>query len=139
VAKGRIMAGDIKIEASVRAGSVELEASYPEYAIIDAGFDEPFRQQLVEKYESLAQTQTNRDCILSITAKVAGSQVVKGIFELYKVVHARSGILICANYPPEYIRALSDLGLPSLPGFELCSSLEEARTKMEKLRHEAGA
>jgi hypothetical protein len=139
VAKGKKMTGDIKVEASVREGSVELQASYPEYAIIDAGFDEPFRKQLVEKYESLAQTQTNRDCILSITARVAGSQVVKGIFELYKVVRARSGILICANYPPEYVRALSDIGLPSLPGFELCSSLEEARTKMEKLRLEAGA
>jgi hypothetical protein len=128
------MTGDITIDATVFKGSVEIKASYPEFAIIDAGFDEPFRKQLVEKYEALAETQTNRDCILSITAKVAGSQVVKGIFELYKVVRARSGILICANYPPDYVRALTDLGLPSLPGFELCGSVEEARIKMERLR-----
>ncbi len=130
------MTEDITVNATVSAGSVEIEASYPEFAIIDAGFDEPFRKQLVEKYEAIAGTQTNRDCILSITARVAGSQVVKGIFELYKVVRARSGILICANYPPDYVRALTDLGLPSLPGFELCGSVEEARDKMERLRTE---
>ena len=131
--------GDFTIQAAVREGAVEIDASYPEFAIIDAGFDEPFRKQLVESYEALAQTQSNRDCILSITAKVAGGQVVKGIFELYKVVRARSGILICANYPPDYVRALTDLGLPSLPGFELCSSIDEARAKMLKLRRESVA
>ena len=92
------MAGDIIIEAVIHNGAVEITASYPEFAIIDAGFDEPFRRGLLENYEANAQRDVNRDCILSIKAKVAGSQVVKGIFELYKVVRAHSGILICANY-----------------------------------------
>jgi hypothetical protein len=128
------MPTNFTIEGSVREGAVEICVSYPDSAIIDAGFDEPFRQQLVQKYEEYARRQPDQDCILTISATVAGSQVVRGIFELYKVVRARSGALICANYPPDYVRALTDLGLPSLPGFELCGSLEEARTKRTKLR-----
>lgn len=125
---------EIQVDASVQNNCVEIAASYPTYLLIEAGFDEPFRKQLVEKYEDYATRHKCRDCILSINAEVAGSQVVKGIFELYRIVRSRSGNLICANYPPLYVRALTDLGLPSLPGFELCSSLEESRTRIERAR-----
>ena len=81
-----------------------------------------------------AKKESKSDCILSFEPKFAGSPVDRAIFELYQVVHAKSGILICANYPPKYVRALTDLGLPSLPGFELCSTTKEAREKMLKLR-----
>ena len=128
------MGEDIEVSSEIEGSAIVMSAKYPPYAIIEAGFDEPFRKQLVEKYESLAKESGISYCILSIDAEVAGSQVVKGIFELYKVVRSRSGCLICANYPPEYVRALTDLGLPSLPGFELCSSLTEARTKLDRLR-----
>ena len=130
------MTQGISVVASVRGSSIEVEASYPEYAVMDAGFDEPFRQTLIEKYEGLARNKDVNDCILSIKASVAGSQVVKGIFELYKTVRARSGILLCAEYPPDYVRALTDLGLPALPGFWLCGTLDEAREKLKALREE---
>jgi hypothetical protein len=128
------MTPNFTIEPAVREGAVEITASYPEFAIIDAGFDEPFRQRLVESYEKLAQTQASRDCILTLNVKVAGSPVVKAIYELWKAVRARLGVLVLANYPPDYVRALTDLGLPSLPGFELCSNTNEAREKMVTLR-----
>ena len=128
------MAATFAIEGSVHEGAVEISVSYPDFAILDEGFDEPFRQQLVQKYEESARKQPDQDCILTISASVAGSQVVRGIYELYKVVRARSGNLICAKYPADYVRALTDLGLPSLPGFELCGSIEEAREKRSKLR-----
>jgi hypothetical protein len=138
VAKGVEMTENFTIEAAIGEGAVEINASYPESAMIDAGFDEPLGQRLIERYEELGQKQSNRDCILTLKAKVAGSPVIKAIYELWKVVRAHSGTLICANYPPDYVRALTDLGLPSLPGFELCSSTEEAR-KMLKLRREPEA
>ena len=112
-------ADEIKVEVEVVESTVEIKAAYPAFAIIEAGFDEPFRKQLLEQYESKVKGNYVKDCILSITADVAGSQVVKGIFELYKSVKARSGTLICANYPADYVRALTDLGLPSLLGSRL--------------------
>lgn len=128
------MTEDFIKEAAVRGETVEIIASYRDDAIIDAGFDEPFRRQLLETYEAFAKKESKRDCILSLEATVAGSPVDKAIFKLYQVVNAKSGILICANYPPNYVRGLTDLGLPSLRGFELCSTTEEAREKMLKLR-----
>lgn len=133
------MTPSFTIEAAVREGVVEITASYPEFAISDTGFDEPFRKQLVQSYEELAQTQENRDCILTLEVKVAGSPVVKAIYELWKAVRARLGVLILADYPPDYVRALTDLGLPSLPGFELVSNTNEAREKMVTLRTEPEA
>jgi hypothetical protein len=130
------MPAGFTIEGSAAEGAAEISVSYPDSVIIDTGFDEPFRRQLVQKYEECARNQSDQDCILTISASVAGSPVVRGIFELYKVVRARSGNLFCANYPREYVRALADLGLPSLPGFELCGSAEEARAKRLKLRGE---
>lgn len=121
---------EIKIESQIMSNTIEIEASYPEYAMLEAGFDEPFRNRLVEEYEKLAGEKGLQNCILSINAQVAASQVVKGIFELYRSVRARSGTLVCARYPADYVRALADLGLPSLPGFELCNSIDEAREKL---------
>ena len=129
--KGSAM-NDIRVEGKVVDLTIEMEASYPEHALVEAGFDEPFRKLILEEYDKWADGC--RDCILSIRAQVAGSQVVKGIFELYRAVRARSGILVCANYPADYVRALTDLGLPALPGFVLCSSLSEARERIKTLR-----
>ncbi|MGA2988055.1 MAG: hypothetical protein ABSG32_30100 [Terriglobia bacterium] len=137
------MIPNFTIEPTLSEGVIEITATYPEFAISDAGFDEPFRKQLVQSYEKLAQTQENRDCILTLKVKVAGSPVVKAIYELWKVVRARSGFLILADYPPNYVRALTDLGLPSLPGFDLVSDTNEARQKMVTRRagreHKNGA
>jgi hypothetical protein len=124
------MKPNFKVEPAVRQGVIEITASYPEFAMTDAGFDEPFRQQLVQSYEKLAKTQENPNCILTLKVEVAGSPVVKAIYELWKAVRARLGVLILADYPPDYVRALTDLGLPSLPGFELVSNTNEAREKM---------
>lgn len=117
---------EITIKTSVFGNAVEIDANYPLSAMANAAFDEPFKKKLIEAYNENMNSSAN-NCIIEIQVVVGGSQVVRGLYELYRVVHANGGRLICSNYPTDYVWSMAALGLPSLDGFTLCDSKESAR------------
>ncbi len=93
-------------------------------------------EKLVNEYRTLREAHDEEEpkfCILWIKATTAGSPLVRAIFELYKVLHADSATLICACYPVAYMESLTSLGLPTLPGFILATSVEEALSRSERI------
>ena len=72
------------------------------------------------------EIKTN-SCVVKIDSEVAGSPVVRALFELWReVVEKRGGQVICVGYPEDYLYSLTSLGLPALNGFSLASTEEEA-------------
>jgi hypothetical protein len=93
--------------------------------MFEKGASKLLAERLVSEYRSQPRSQPPI-CVLNVKAAVAGSPLVRAIFELYKVVSADSGTLICANYPKNYMESLTTLGLPVLPGFKLSGTVDEA-------------
>jgi hypothetical protein len=118
-----------EIEGEWLSGVPVLKAKYAPSYLLKERSAKLLSERLVEKYRELSKAATDSEkkaCILVIASTVAGSPVVRAIFELYKVVHADGATLYCASYPENYMHSLTSLGLPALPGFKLTKALGEA-------------
>jgi len=103
-----------------------LEIDYDDNQMFRPRIAPLLAEKLVSEYRRLSTQGPAPVCVLHIRAKVAGSPLVRAVFELYKVVSADSGTLFCANYPVNFMESLTSLGLTALPGFRLTASTEEA-------------
>ncbi len=103
-----------------------LEIDYDDNQMFRPRIAPLLAEKLVERYRSLPTQEPPPVCIVHIKAKVAGSPLVRAVFELYKVLSADSGTLFCASYPVNFMESLTSLGLTALPGFKLAATLEEA-------------
>ena len=65
-------------------------------------------------------------CIIRLICDIADSHLVRAIFELYKVVNKRDGILVCVGYPEEFLDSLTAVGVHQLPKFFLRATKAEA-------------
>lgn len=119
-----------KIQAEWRGKVPVLTASYTPTDLFEPRSAKLLSESLVDRYRELIASPGSeprpKACILVIASDVAGSPVVRAIFELYKVVHASAATLYCVNYPENYMHSLTSLGLPALPGFQLAETLSEA-------------
>ena len=107
-----------------------LEIDYLPAQMFQPGTSETLSERLISEYRMLLKKSRPesppRACVLFVKATTAGSPLVRAIFEVYKVIHADSGTLFCANYPINYMESLTSLGLTALPGFKLTTTVDEA-------------
>lgn len=122
------MHDSLKIESEMRESIPLLTVDYQEKELFVQNFSQVLADELKASFRKLVgSTLPDRaPCIVHIKASTAGSPLVRALFDLYKVVNASSGLLVCAEYPVEYMSSLTSLGLPILPGFRLANSLPEA-------------
>lgn len=123
------MAQDLKIDGEVKDGVIVLTVSFGPELLLERGARERLSTQLKDQYEKqrLSGGATTTSCVVMIDSEVAGSPLVRALFELYReVVGRQSGQVVVASYPQDYQESLSSLGLPSLDGFRLAFDEEEA-------------
>jgi hypothetical protein len=92
-----------------------------------------FSSEIVKEYNNaLLESPRVKSAVVDIHAKVAGSSLIRGLFELYRKVLNNSGQLVCVGFPPDYIPSLTSLGLLDQKGFSLDADLASAinRVKM---------
>lgn len=83
--------------------------------------------QLPQKYKDLRRESSDvRGCVVMIRSEVAGSSLIRGLFELYKMVTTQGGRLICVNFPADFVPSLTALGILDLPAFSLASDEKQA-------------
>lgn len=116
------------VEARHENGLLLLRLHYGSDLMAEAGSGPRLGSQLVEAYRE--KRGDSLSCIVEIDADVAGSPVVRALFDLWEVVVTTGGKVACVGYPADYIDSLTSLGLPSLEGFLLASSLEDARSRL---------
>jgi hypothetical protein len=78
--------------------------------------------RLVSEYQRLSADTTakSKSVVLDIKADTAGSPVVRALVKMHGFISsANKGQLLVANYPQEFLPALNQLGVTSLPGFRL--------------------
>ncbi len=122
---------DFKIKDRIEHETVVLTVAY--------GYGEDTRtklsQEMVQRYRTLrAQKGASKSCIVEIQSEVAGSAIVRALFDLWKeVADKEKDQLICVNYPRDYIGSLNAIGLTTLRGFSLAESVEEALRQLRKI------
>jgi hypothetical protein len=127
----------IELKAEWRNYRPCLEVNYVPAEMFKPHTAKLLAEQFIENYRNLTTIPVSgakrNICIVVIKATVAGSPLVRALFDLYKVVVADSAKLICVSFPEDYMDSLTGLGLPALPGFKLASSLDEAFTLADKM------
>jgi hypothetical protein len=108
---------------------VHIVMSYGPQVLASQPMSKKLSSLVVEKYLELSgdpPSAASQVCILEIRATVAGSRVVKAVYDVFSAVRARGGTLFCVGYPNKYITALATLGLLGLQGFALEDGIESA-------------
>ena len=113
-------------------GFIVMKLNYPPRDMLRPNMSAVLDRKLTLQYLDTAKDIDNKSCLITIIAEVAGSPLVRALYDLYKTVNQEGGeLFVCAGYPIDYLPSLKVLGLPSLPGFKLADSEEEG---LEKLR-----
>lgn len=126
------MAGKLKIGRTVERGIPVVTVDYGVDLMFRAESADEISSQMVNAYEEILadNNPANESCVVVIESESAGSPLVRALFKLYERVTAEGNQLICVNYPDDYIHSLASLGLPSLGGFSLMSSKQNALSKL---------
>ena len=121
-----------EIDTSVDSdGLIVLNVRYSPQLMFQAEAFQLLSSELVNEYNKMiAQDPKSTSSVVVINASAAGSPLDKALFELYKEVEARSGQIIVVGYPADYTVGLNALGLPTLPGFSLANSRDEALSRL---------
>jgi hypothetical protein len=127
----------LHVTGKVEGGVIVLAISYSHELLMRTEAPKRLSKEVMECYQRLREqkvgTIETNSCIVEINSDVAGSPVVRALFELWREVTGReSGQVICVNYPQDYIASLTSLGLPSLGGFGLALTKEAAIQKLTK-------
>ncbi len=124
------MPQQLRVKGEVKKGVIVLIISFGKELLLKTGAREQLSKELTRHYRQIRteqKTGVNTSCIVKIQAEVAGSPLVRALFELWEeVVSTKGGQVICVNYPPDYIDSLTSLGLTAMPGFSLAASEEDA-------------
>lgn len=123
------MAEELRVEGSIRQGIIVLVVIYDKELLLKGGASERLSKELTMKYRQLRETEKGQikmvSCIVQIRAEIAGSPLVRALFELWReVVEKEGGQVVCVGYPPDYIDSLTSLGLSALPGFALANDTD---------------
>lgn len=125
------MTEGLEIEGRVERSLIILTVSYGKELLLETGAGRSFSEEIVRCYRTLRDTQAGHPevpvCLVEIKSEVAGSPLVRALYELWQeVVKKGNGQVICIDYPEDYIDTLTSLGLPSLGGFTLFPTTESA-------------
>jgi hypothetical protein len=131
------MADELQVQGKVEQRVILLTIRYGQELLLKTEAHERLSKELTECYRKIREQERpeTSSCIVEIQAEVAGSPVVRALFELWKEVVAKEGgQVVCVNYPHDYIDSLTSLGLPSLPGFNLAETKAEAIQQLTRKR-----
>src|SRR5579863_5157696 len=125
------MAAQLELKDDIKDNVAILSIRYGPEANENRDDLRTFSAQLVARYRDLIKKDSNiRSCIVEIFTEIAGSGLIRGLFELYKTVRANGGELICVNFPSDFVPSLAALGLLDQPKFSLSSNTDQALRKL---------
>ncbi len=125
------MSEALTVKKNVENGVILLKVNFNEELLLKMDAGVTISQELKKRYQEVRDRDraklTTISCVVDINSEIAGSPLVRGLFELWReVVQKDGGQVVCVNYPKDYIDSLTSLGLPALAGFNLAGSTEEA-------------
>ncbi len=124
----------LAVKGNVEEGVILLTISFGQELLFERGARERLSNELMNRYREIREKENvkSTSCVVEIQSDTAGSPLVRALFELWKeIVGKEGGQVICVGYPSDYIDSLTSLGLPSLGGFSLANSKEEAFSKVK--------
>ena len=125
-----------KVDESVDQGVILLILTFNPEFLLEKGAGDRLGTELAAHYRRLLSENqqgqvTTPSCIVQFEPEIAGSTIVRALFELWKEVNRNKGQLVIFGYPNDFIPSLTSLGLPSLSGFTLANSKQDAFSRLQ--------
>lgn len=125
------MPEDLQVNGALELGVIVLTIRYGKDLLLQDKARTQLSEEIVAAYRKSRDSAGNEaktsSCIVMIESEVAGSPLVRALYELWQEVTIKgAGQVVCVDYPDDYIDTLTSLGLPSLAGFTLAHSKEQA-------------
>jgi hypothetical protein len=122
---------DKKVEGRIERGVIILTVNFDAAFFFQKGAGNQLSKEFTDCYRKEKGKAEASSCVVEIQSEIAGTPLIRGLFELWKVVaEGEGGQVICVNYPPDYIDSLTSLGLLALEGFSLARTVQEAIQKL---------
>jgi hypothetical protein len=120
---------EVQIKGCVEQGLVVLDITYGQELLFRPETSKRLGEALIAEYQEQRRTAQPpaTSCVVVIHSLVAGSPLLRALFELWKIVADENrGKVVCVDYPVDFIDALTALGLNQLGGFSLAGTKAEA-------------
>lgn len=119
---------DLHVQGESLRGTIVLRVRYGHEQMLVAQASKVLSDALMAEYETLRRLKDvkSKSCSVVIESEIAGSSVVRALFNVYNAVLSREGRAVCVVYPMDYIDSLATLGLLDMPGFTIASNVDEA-------------
>jgi hypothetical protein len=125
------MTNSLDVKTEISNSTLILVVAYPSDVLTNTQSSQALLERLVKAYDGRNRSEVGPSCIVEIKAEVAGSSVVRALFDLWKSVSANSGELRIVGYPSDYTDSLTSLGVTTLKGFQLSASRDEALRSLQ--------
>ncbi len=118
---------DLQVEDKVQDGVAVITVSYGPETFQQSTASSNFSSEILRHYDSARQQDSRvKSAVVDIHADVAGSSLVRGLFELFRAVLRNGGQIVCVGFPKDYLPSLTTLGLLDQPRFSLADNPERA-------------
>jgi hypothetical protein len=122
---------DQKVEGRIEQGILILTVNFDAPFLFQKGAGNQLSTELTNCYQNWKGKAKTPSCVVEIQADIAGTPLIRGLFELWKVVaEGEGGQVVCVNYPQDYIDSLTSLGLLALKGFSMARTAKAAIRKL---------
>jgi hypothetical protein len=122
-----------KVEGRVDQDVTILTVDFDAEFFFEKGAGDQLSKELTACYQSWKGKAETPSCVVEIKSEIAGTPLIRALFELWKVVaEGEGGQVLCVDYPPDYIDSLTSLGLLALEGFSTARTKEVAIKKLTR-------
>src|SRR5262245_46334828 len=97
----------LKVDFEVKHQAKWLRLHYDAQDLLTNTSD--IKAMLLDSYRQVPPESSPSDAVLEITSDIATSKVVFSMFVLYKEIAARRGVMVCLNYPKNYMHSIQAL------------------------------
>jgi hypothetical protein len=126
------MQAELSVRDDVRNGVPVISVDYTADHFQSPSSASSFSSEILKHYTAaLAKNARVKSCVVEIRADVAGSSLIRGLFDLYRMVRHNKGQVVCVGFPADYLPSLTSLGLLDQASFSLGSDTSSAISRLQ--------
>src|SRR3954463_10627904 len=126
------MAGELSVQDEVRNGVRLIRVDYSADDFQSPTTASSIQSEILKRYNlALGKSASVKSCVIELRADVAGSSLLRGIYELYRTVLRNRGEVVCVGFPQDYLPSLTSLGLLDQANFSLGTDTSSAISRLQ--------
>jgi len=126
---------ELEVRDEIRDGVPLIKVTYDGDVFQAASSSANFSSEILSHYDKALGSSPGpevKSVVVEIHADVAGSSLIRGLFDLYRSVVRNKGQIVCVGFPKDYIPSLTSLGLLDQSHFSLGMDTPSAIAQLKR-------